>query len=160
MAAFTIMLSADGKTVTLSAMGHFDMSLGFALWQYCEPDRNRHESYIVDLADVTDMRDSGLGWLVMLRQWARRSGARVRVIHARPAIAYRLLTAGIAHDQDFSQPRLGAGRHQPVEREEHYAASAHAQNEKLRVTRAERGSTGWKWMSCTPAAGSPGSREA
>ncbi|MGH8590998.1 MAG: hypothetical protein ACREXX_17225 [Gammaproteobacteria bacterium] len=46
MAAFTIMSSADGKTVTLSAMGHFDMSLGFALWQYCEPDRNRHESAI------------------------------------------------------------------------------------------------------------------
>lgn len=98
MAAFTIMVSADGTTVTLSAMGHFDLSHGFALWQYCEPDRNRHESYIIDLADVTDMRDSGLGWLVMLRQWARRSGARVRVVHARPAIAYRLLAAGIAHE--------------------------------------------------------------
>lgn len=98
MAAFTIILSADRKTVTLSAMGHFDLSLGFALWQYCEPDRNRHENYIIDLAEVTDMRDSGLGWLIMLRQWARRSGARVRVVHARPAIAYRLLTAGIAHE--------------------------------------------------------------
>ncbi|MGH8533864.1 MAG: STAS domain-containing protein [Gammaproteobacteria bacterium] len=102
MAAFTIMSSADGKTVTLSAMGHFDMSLGFALWQYCEPDRNHHESYIIDLADVTDMRDSGLGWIVMLRQWARRSGARVRVIHARPAIACQLLAAGLAHEPKIS----------------------------------------------------------
>ena len=98
MAAFTIMLSADRETVTLSAVGHFDLSLGFALWQYCEPDRNRHENYIIDLADVTDMRDSGLGWLIMFCQWARRSGARVCVVHARPAIAYRLLAAGIAHE--------------------------------------------------------------
>ena len=97
MAAFTIMLSADRKAVTLSAVGHFDLSHGFALWQYCEPDRNRHENYIIDLREVTDMRDSGLGWLIMFCQWARRSGARVRVVHARPAIAYRLSAAGIAH---------------------------------------------------------------
>ncbi|MGH8523721.1 MAG: STAS domain-containing protein, partial [Gammaproteobacteria bacterium] len=62
------------------------------------PDRNRHENYIIDLADVTDMRDSGLGWLVTFCQWARRSDARVRMVHARPAIAYRLLAAGIAHE--------------------------------------------------------------
>ena len=43
---------------------------------------------------------------------------------------------------------------------EHHAVSTHTQNAKLRVTRTERGSTGWKWMSSTPAAGSPGSREA
>lgn len=98
MAAFTIMLSPDRKTVTLSAMGHFDLSLGFALWQYCEPDRNRHENYIIDLADVTEMRDSGLGWLIMFGQWARRSGARVSVVHARPANACRLSAAGIAHE--------------------------------------------------------------
>jgi len=76
MAAFTIMLSPDRKTVTLSAMGHFDLSLGFALWQYCEPDRNRHENYIIDLADVTEMRDSGLGWLIMLVS-GRGGAARV-----------------------------------------------------------------------------------
>ncbi len=98
MAAFTIMLSADRKTVTLSAVGQFDLSHGFALWQYCEPDRNRHESYIIDLTEVTDMRDSGLGWLIMFCQWARRSDARVRVVHACPAIAYRLLAVGIAHE--------------------------------------------------------------
>ncbi len=45
------------------------------------------------------------------------------------------------------------------QREEHHAASTHAQNERLRVTRAERGSTGWKWMSSTPAAGSPARRD-
>ncbi len=100
MAGFTIMLSADRKTVTLSVKGHFDLSHGFALWQYCEPDRNHHENYIVDLADVTDMRDSGLNWLIMFCQWARRSDARVRVVHARPAIAYRLLAAGITHNHD------------------------------------------------------------
>ncbi|OOO01356.1 MAG: hypothetical protein USCGTAYLOR_02432 [Chromatiales bacterium USCg_Taylor] len=71
MAAFTIMLS---------------------------PDRNRHENYIIDLADVTEMRDSGLGWLIMFGQWARRSGARVSVVHARPANACRLSAAGIAHE--------------------------------------------------------------
>ena len=100
MAAFTIMLSADRKTVTLSAMGHFDLSHGFALWQYCEPDRNRHENYIIDLADVTDMRDSGLNWLIMFYQWARRGDARVCVVHARPAIACQLLAVGIAHNHE------------------------------------------------------------
>jgi len=98
MAAFTIMLSADRKAVTLSAVGQFDLSHGFALWQYCEPERNRHENYIIDLVDVTDMRDSGLNWLIMFCEWARRSDARVRVVHARPAIACRLLAAGIAHE--------------------------------------------------------------
>lgn len=47
-----------------------------------------------------------------------------------------------------------------LQRVEHHAASTHVQNERLTVTRAERGSTGWKWMSSTPAAGSPERREA
>ena len=45
------------------------------------------------------------------------------------------------------------------ERWEHHAASTHAQNDSPRVTRTERGSTGCKWMSSTPAAGSPVRRD-
>ncbi|MGH8582409.1 MAG: STAS domain-containing protein [Gammaproteobacteria bacterium] len=124
MAAFTILLSADRTTVTLSAVGHFDLSHGFALWQYCEPDRNRHESYIIDLADVTDMRDSGLGWLMMFCHWARRSGAGVRVVHARAAIAYRLLAAGIAHEPGCYQSAEGEKQQRPWDA----VPAIHAQN--------------------------------
>ena len=46
-----------------------------------------------------------------------------------------------------------------AERWERHAASTHAQNDSPRVTRTERGSTGCKWMSSTPAAGSPVRRD-
>ncbi|MCI0421972.1 MAG: STAS domain-containing protein [Acidobacteria bacterium] len=95
MTEFMISLSPDGKTVTLSARGRFDLSLGFALWQYCQPEQGRHQTYIFDLSGVDDLHDSGLGWLKMFMRWAQRSGACVRMVNTRPEIEQRLIAAGI-----------------------------------------------------------------
>ncbi len=42
--SFMINRSRDGKTVILSVNGRFDLSLGFALWQYCRPEEYRKGS--------------------------------------------------------------------------------------------------------------------
>ena len=95
MAEFIITCSPDGATVVLSARGHFDLPLGFAFWQYCQPEMCRRETFVFNLAGVTELRDSGLGWLMMFLRWARRSGMGVRVINASPEVGPRLSAAGI-----------------------------------------------------------------
>jgi ABC-type transporter Mla MlaB component len=93
--AFTIHIIPDHETVMLSAYGHFDLAVGFALWQYCQPEQRRYRHYIVDLAGVNELRDSGLAWLIMFSRWAAARGAGVRLINAYHEIEQRCLAAGI-----------------------------------------------------------------
>jgi Anti-anti-sigma regulatory factor (antagonist of anti-sigma factor) len=75
--------------------------MGFALWQYCQPDANGHQTYVFDLAEVTEVRDSGLAWLMMFQRRARRAGAHVGAVSVAPALEKRLAQAGIRIDDEI-----------------------------------------------------------
>jgi anti-anti-sigma regulatory factor len=92
--AFIINRSRDGKTVILNVNGRFDISQGFALWQYCQPEEYHYQKYVFNLSGVNDLRDSGLAWLRMFVNWAHREEAVVRVI-IRPEIKEDFIAAGL-----------------------------------------------------------------
>lgn len=92
--SFMINRSPDGKIVMLSVTGCFDLSLGFALWQYCQPEEYRYQSYVFNLSGVSELRDSGLAWLRMFVKWAQQEEATVRLI-IRPEIKEEFVAAGL-----------------------------------------------------------------
>ena len=96
--AFTINISPDGKIVVISVTGRFDLSLGFALWQRCQPEKRCYQTYIFNLSDVIELRDSGLAWLKLFTKWAREVGADVHIVRARSEIEKRCIDAGIDVD--------------------------------------------------------------
>lgn len=93
--SFHIQASTESAVVTLAVEGRFDLSIGFALWQYCRPEERRYHGYIIDLAQVSDLRDSGLSWLLMFTRWAKGSGVRVRVVNVSPEDRQRCAELGI-----------------------------------------------------------------
>jgi anti-anti-sigma regulatory factor len=93
--SFTITISPDGKTVSFSVSGRFDLSLGFALWQYCQPEKRCYQTYIFNLSSVSDLRDSGLAWLKLFTKWAREVGADVHLSNASSEIEKRCIATGI-----------------------------------------------------------------
>jgi anti-anti-sigma regulatory factor len=95
MAAFNISVSADDSTVTVQVSGVLDLSTGFAFWQYCQPEVRRGRAYVFDLVEVSDLRDSGLGWLLSFLHRARGSDMHVNFIRARSDVARRLREVGI-----------------------------------------------------------------
>ncbi len=93
--SFTISLSTDRKMAIFSLRGYFDMPQGFALWQYSQPEINHFQTYIFDLKEVKDIRDSGLGLLMAFLKQAKQDGAEVRMINADTKIKQRCRVAGI-----------------------------------------------------------------
>ncbi|MGH8472144.1 MAG: hypothetical protein ACREVJ_06770 [Gammaproteobacteria bacterium] len=85
--AFTIMMDRARGEVTVQVIGRFDRNVGFALWQYCEPERNGYRSFVLDLARVRVVSDAARNWLMGFSIWAKEHGAEVRVIHASGAIS-------------------------------------------------------------------------
>jgi anti-anti-sigma regulatory factor len=80
--SFTIRISNNRQTVLMSVKGRFDLSQGFALWQYCQPDQRSFQTFIFDLKEVHDLRDSGVGWLMMFKKHAQKMGAGLEIINA------------------------------------------------------------------------------
>lgn len=92
---YRIEVSRENDVVILYAEGCFDLSFGFALWQYCRPEEGRYRHYFISLARVTDLRDSGLAWLQMFVRWARGAGVTVRIMDGTPAHRERCINAGL-----------------------------------------------------------------
>lgn len=88
--SYRINIDSDRKYVILRAPQVFDLSLGFSFWQYTQPDIHNYRKYVFDLAEVKDLRDSGLGWLMMFFKRACYTGVEVKFINASPAILCRL----------------------------------------------------------------------
>lgn len=107
MAAFNISVSSDDSTVTLQVSGVFDLSAGFAFWQYCQPEIRQRQTYVFDLGEVNDLRDSGVGWLLTFLHRARRSGMRVDFIGADVQVARRLREVGIDPEPPPIDTELG-----------------------------------------------------
>ncbi len=84
--AFTITIDRARGEVTVQVIESFDRKVGFALWQYCEPERNGYRSFVLDLARVRVISDAARNWLTGFSIWAQEHGAELRVIHASAAI--------------------------------------------------------------------------
>jgi hypothetical protein len=85
----------ESTTISIKPSGVFDLSLGFVLWQYGQPDRRPYLNYWFDLSGVTETRDSGLGWLRMFVRWAQERGTSAHLFNARPDIGERFTAAGL-----------------------------------------------------------------
>lgn len=83
--------SSTPRVFTLSIEGKFDRSTGFALWQYCRLDEERYSGYVLNLARVCDLHESGLTWLRAFVGWAKVFGAWVCLINVRPKHARRCI---------------------------------------------------------------------
>jgi hypothetical protein len=82
--SYRIEVFTEHKAVALHAEGRFDLSLGFALWQFCRPEEGRYRYYLLDFARVSELCDSGLGWLRDFGRWAKRADASVHAVNVRP----------------------------------------------------------------------------
>ena len=99
-----IEISAQYDTLKVAVKGRFDMSLCFDLWYKCQLEDGRFRSYLFDLGEVSDLRDSGLAWLMMFSRRAEKTGARTCIINCGPEVAGRCLAAGLNTDPTI--PRL------------------------------------------------------
>lgn len=61
--AFTITIDRARGEVTVQVIESFDRKVGFALWQYCEPERNGYRSFVLDLVRVRVVSDAARNWL-------------------------------------------------------------------------------------------------
>lgn len=84
--AFTITIDRACEEVSVEVIGSFDGGVGFAVWQYSEPDRNGYRSFVLDLTRVHTISDAAQNWLTGFSVWAQEHGAELRVIHASVAI--------------------------------------------------------------------------
>lgn len=92
--SFRIEISPDGQVVMLHADGYFDLSLGFAFWQYCQPLERGYRCYVFNFANVHELRDSGLGWLMQFTRRAEAAGASVRFVNEEPFLEKLYRAAG------------------------------------------------------------------
>ena len=84
--AYTITIDGARGEVTVEVIENFDQKVGFALWQYCEPESNGYRSFVLDLTRVHTISDAARNWLTGFSLWAQEHDAELRVIHASAAI--------------------------------------------------------------------------
>lgn len=94
--SFTIRISKNQQTILMSIKGRFDLSHGFALWQYCQPDQRSFRNFVFDLKDVKELRDSGVGWLMLFNKHAEKMGASLEIINAGAEHVRLLADAGLS----------------------------------------------------------------
>jgi anti-anti-sigma regulatory factor len=86
---------ADNESLTIKINGPMDLRLTSALREYCHDTGVAYSRYIVDFQDVSIVRDSGLGLLLMLKRLANRAGATLYVINGNTDLMHRCLKLGI-----------------------------------------------------------------
>jgi len=79
----------------LSIEGTFDRSTGFSLWQYCRLEEERYGGYVLNLAGLCELHESGLTWLRAFMGWTNALGAWVCLINVRPKHARLCIESGI-----------------------------------------------------------------
>ncbi len=97
--SFRIEISQSQQVVTVNVKGRFDLSLGFAFWQYCEPEQRPARSYFFNFLDVTEVFDSGLTWLKTFLRWARKHGVRVCLVNINAEIERHMSAVGIVFSE-------------------------------------------------------------
>jgi len=86
---------SENGSLTIRINGPFDLLLTSALRESCHDNGTTYRRYIVDLKNVSIVRDSGLALLLMLKRWASRAGARLYVVNGDRDLMSRCLTLGI-----------------------------------------------------------------
>ena len=86
---------ADNGALTIRISGPMDLLLTWALRECCQDAAAAYSRYIVDLKDVSIVRDSGLALLLMLKRLANRTGATLHVINGSSDLMRRCLKLGI-----------------------------------------------------------------
>lgn len=93
--SYRIEVFTEHNAVALRAEGRFDLSLGFALWQFCRPEEGRYRYYLLDFACVSELCDSGVGWLRDFCRWAKEADASVHAVNVRPEHRQGCIDSGI-----------------------------------------------------------------
>ncbi len=83
------------QTVTIAIFGCFDLSLSASLWAASRWHSDRFDKYVVQMNGVTELRDSGLAWLIMFKRKTLGIQASVVVRGCRGEIASRCQAAGL-----------------------------------------------------------------
>jgi len=86
---------ADNGSLTIRITGPMDLLLTSALREFCHDTAEAYSRYIVDVQDVSIVRDSGLALLLMLKRLANRTGATLHVVNGKPDLMHRCLKLGI-----------------------------------------------------------------
>jgi ABC-type transporter Mla MlaB component len=80
----TLGLRKDGAQASLAKLeltlsGVFDMCAAFRVWKSCHLYDRHYHQYIFDFSEVTEIREVGAAWLLMLARRARREGGFLRL---------------------------------------------------------------------------------
>jgi ABC-type transporter Mla MlaB component len=94
--SFRLETMPEQQSVLFSVQGRFDRDIGFAFWQFCQPEQCRYHRYVFNLTEVNDLRREGLDWLRAFARWAAESGAGVAVITVNAEIKRFCVEAGMA----------------------------------------------------------------
>ena len=101
--------SAKNGTLHIGMAGVFDMGFYVDLWEACRVDQGLYHTYVFNLMEVTELRDTGLDWLMAFKRKAKRVGASVQLVNCSHPIAARCHSAGL---------RLGPVVHPKVDERE------------------------------------------
>jgi hypothetical protein len=101
--SFRLKTMPKQQSVLFSVQGRFDRDIGFAFWQFCQPEQRRYHRYVFNLTEVNDLRREGLDWLRAFARWAAESGASVAVITVDAGFKRLCAEAGMV----VEGPRLG-----------------------------------------------------
>ncbi|MGD8617723.1 MAG: hypothetical protein PVH54_00890 [Gammaproteobacteria bacterium] len=86
---------ANNGSLIIRIKGPMDLLLTSALRDFCHGTGAVYRRYIVDLRDVSIVRDSGLALLLMLKRLASRTGATLHVTNGNTDLMRRCLSLGI-----------------------------------------------------------------
>lgn len=87
--------SAKDGALTIRISGPLDLMLTSALRGFCQGSGLTYRRYIIDLQNVSVVRDSGLALLLMLKRLTSRTGATLNVINATKSLKSRCVKLGI-----------------------------------------------------------------
>lgn len=79
-------LSPDGRVAVLSAQGEVDIATSAVLRKALESIPAAADTIVIDLAGVSFLDSTGLGVLIGARRRLHRSGVRIMVVNAAPAV--------------------------------------------------------------------------
>lgn len=88
--SMTMEVSAERHVARLRFEGRLDISLAPQVWRACASATSVYDLYIVDLTEVDEIFDSGLGLLILLCNRIHAVGGRVQLVAHQPEIRERL----------------------------------------------------------------------
>ena len=84
--AVEVQTDSNGKTVTLSVSGRFDYSTHGEFRKAYQDTAGDGTTYVIDLAETEYIDSSGLGMLLVLKEFAGGEKADVQIVDVRPEV--------------------------------------------------------------------------